>query len=888
MYPVKQYVSLYTYILNSSILHFQRMNRTLLLIICLFLPVINLSAQVPEGGNPYSSVVPGLKSTAALPGLKLKAIDIDQLLAWDEVNPFPYRYAVVEDTTINLKTSGKVDIIPGKGKIWRYQITSVQAKSIQVIFKRYVLPPGAKVFVYNNDQSMIRGAFTRKNTQPDTTMVLSDFKGNHMVVEYFEPDHPDMEGEIIIGSISQAYRDIFALKSSGGHVSINCPEGKNNQLEKHAVFKLTFQSGAFSYLCSGALINNARNDGTPYFITAGHCISKDSEASTVTAYFNYETVGCSDSIAIPLTINGAGLLSTADSSDYSLLLFNNSVPPLAQPYFAGWDVNDVATRNVTSIHHPGGNSKMFSVDYDSIYQNPVPLTWENDKVSPVGSHWIVFFDLGFTEGGSSGAPLFNADKQIIGQLHGGSGDLDIYGKFSFSWANEPAGYPGIREFLDPDNTGAMVLQGYYPPDNPPDAFFTGPTYRVCNNAPVKFEDFSVFGPFSRNWVITPSSYVFVDGTTETSPKPVVKFTAPGLYTTRLTVTNANGSDEMLMTDGILAGDTIEVTATASPAGDICEHNFEQVQLLATGAETYAWSILPADTNKVELNSVTGDTVIIRPLPDFQLGSGYNFTVTTIGNQETCTDTLHTTIQILKPGNDEINNAILLGYGKSIEYSNICASVEIGEPVPPYTSCTGQLSWCDEYGTGEDIVENSVWFKFTAPASGEVKVFSTGMDNEVALYEADNEAAILAGDYTIIGANDDRTSTDYHPYIKSANVIPGKTYWVQVDGSGGGLENYFYMHLYELNATGIDDHEANHLQVYPQPATEYVLLKGGELSQQHEIFLEVYGLTGALIHQDYLQVSQGIVYLDVSEWNSGIYLAIIRSGKAQYITRIIKD
>jgi hypothetical protein len=188
------------------------------------------------------------------------------------LHPRPHRYAVFEDTVINIRTSGKKDIIPGKGTIWRFRIASQQARSMQIIFRRFILPDGAEIFIYNENQSLIRGAFTRKNMHPDSTLVLADFSGKNAVIEYFEPDKPGSIGEIIIGSISQAYRDVINAESSDGFINVNCPEGKDIQLEKHAVCKMTFRSGIYSYLCTGALINNARFDGTPYFLTAHHCI----------------------------------------------------------------------------------------------------------------------------------------------------------------------------------------------------------------------------------------------------------------------------------------------------------------------------------------------------------------------------------------------------------------------------------------------------------------------------------------------------------------------------------------------------------------------------------------------------------------------------------------
>jgi hypothetical protein len=863
------------------------MYRSVFLLFCLCLPVIRPLAQISEGGMPYSSALLNLKSQAAIPKFIMKALDTGRLLAEDQLHPSPYRYAVFEDTVIDLKKTGKQDVIPGIGTIWRLRITSPQAKSMQIMFRRFVLPPGSTVFLYNENQTIIKGAFTQKNMHPDSTLVLADFPGRSMTVEYFEPDQAEFSGEAIIGSISQAYKSILETTGDDRYISVNCPEGKDVQLEKHAVCKMTFRSDGFSYLCSGALINNARNDGTPYFLTAHHCISQPAEASSLVTYFNYENVGCDTARTIPITLSGSSLLSTADSSDYSLLLLNHIPPGNAQPYYAGWDASGSGVIGVTGIHHPSGNPKKISLDNDSIFPNPVPFQWEGNSVSPDSSHWVVAYDLGITGGGSSGSPLFNSNKEIIGQLHGGSNDIDFYGRFSYSWHNGRDGYPGLQEFLDPDSTGIQLLNGYAPPDNPPDAFFTLPAFKVCLNAPVVLRDYSVFGPYNRNWTITPATFVYDAGTSAVSPSPVVKFTAPGLYTVKLDVTNPSGIDSFQLADALLAGDSIEVSVISDPSGEVCECDFREVMLRGTGASDYTWSLSPGDTDKVILDTLAGDTVMIRPFPDFHPDSGYVISISTSGLQGTCRDTVQTAYRVLKPDNDNLANAIELSYGKSILYSNICATVEAGEPVPPFTSCTSQISWCDEYGTGKDIVENSIWFRFIAPISGTVRIWSTGMDNELALYETDSETDLLSGNYVLVAANDDRTATDYHPSIRSADVIPGKTYWVQADGSGGGLEDSFYIHLYEVTSSGINDPEVNKLMVYPQPASQAVFLKGEALAEQASLLVEVYNASGILMSQVTLPVDQGVALLDVSGWNPGVYLTRIHTGKTVLTARILK-
>ncbi len=864
------------------------MHRSLVLILALIMPVLQVTAQISDGGVPYSSLVSGLKSTAALPQIQLKSYDIAQLVAEDESNPIPCRYALFEDTVINLKISGKTERINGKGSIWRLRIHSDQAKSMQIFFKRFLMPSGARLFVYNENRSVIRGAFTGKNMQPDSTLILADFPGAMMIVEYFEPDNPEFIGEIIMGSFSQAYKDVLTELSGEPYVNINCPEGKDVQLNKHAVTKVTLKSGGISYLCSGSLINNARNDGTPYFLTAHHCISNADEASTLVAYFNYEIPGCDGEALTPLTLSGASMLTTADSSDFSLLQLSSLPPSTYQPYYAGWDVQDTVMKNVVGIHHPLGLTKKLCIDYDSIYATPVDITWdEHNSVSPAGSHWVVGFDLGITDGGSSGSPLFNEKKQIIGQLHGGTNSYDLYGRLAYSYVNPPAGFPPLREFLDPDNTGVLVLDGYYPADNPPDAFFTEPEYKVCINAPVKLRDYSVFAPYERNWIITPASYAFREGTSESSPSPVIEFSDTVRYSVSLIASNAFGKDTMKISDGIRAGNTIDISVNTFPSGAICLCDFKQIRLAAVGAESFSWSVLSGDVDKVEVDAETGDTVMISVLPGYNPSAAYNFDIITVGRHGTCVDTLQTTYEVLKPANDEIADAILLSYGKSILYNNICATIEIGEPVPPFTSCTSQLSWCDEYGTGEDIVENSVWFKFVAPGSGKVRLWSTGMDNQIALYEANSEADILNANYELLGANDDRTDTDYHPNIRSAEVIPGKTYWIQVDGSGGGLEDSFYMHLYEMISSQTTDLLENKLQVYPQPASEYVFLKGDVLTTLTTVTLEVYNAAGTLVLLETPNVDQGSLKIDVSHWRTGIYLSKVHAGNTVWTARIVK-
>ncbi|MDG2311849.1 MAG: T9SS type A sorting domain-containing protein, partial [Flavobacteriales bacterium] len=78
--------------------------------------------------------------------------------------------------------------------------------------------------------------------------------------------------------------------------------------------------------------------------------------------------------------------------------------------------------------------------------------------------WMIDqWELGVTEPGSSGSPLFDENHRIIGQLYGGAaacsgnvnnGQLDYYGRFNESWDL------GASEYLDPTGTGVTVWDGF--------------------------------------------------------------------------------------------------------------------------------------------------------------------------------------------------------------------------------------------------------------------------------------------------------------------------------------------------------------------------------------------------------------------------------------------
>lgn len=134
--------------------------------------------------------------------------------------------------------------------------------------------------------------------------------------------------------------------------------------------------------------------------------------------------------------------------------------------------------------------------------------------------------------------------------------------------------------------------------------------------------------------------------------------------------------------------------------------------------------------------------------------------------------------------DDVCDAIQLNFGSNGPFSTGGATIQPGEVAPYDTTCSTLSGWCD----GQ--IDATMWFKFTAPASGRVRIYSphTTGDSQLALWDAPSCDSLLSATGAIqVAANDDDPDDDAHgtplysAYIDSAICLtPGKIYWVQLD------------------------------------------------------------------------------------------------------------
>ncbi|MEO1623839.1 MAG: hypothetical protein AAFV25_01685 [Bacteroidota bacterium] len=453
---------------------------------CFLIQFPSVFAQQASKELPYSfRPAPG-----ELPSIQMQAVpslDMSRIEAEDKANPGSVRFAAPVAVRYDLQSAGQWSQLPNGDRVWRLPLRAANAKGLYIAFDDFFLPATARLAAYSPDKKQLLGSYTERNNMPSGRFLIGPIEGEEAILEYYEPQSVKGQGRIGVDRIFQAYDKSFLTPSSypfqvhegadgfgeslSCHINVNCAEGDSWQDHKRAVVRMlrVFEEG-IGY-CTGSLINNARQDGTPYVLSAYHCYAGFTPELDLWRFdFQYEGVGCDDPADEPSfsSILGCELMSGREESDFLLLKLLRGVPSVVNPYFLGWnrDSTDISQKS-TGIHHPQGDIKKISVDNQpsQIYQQSIG--WNNNVTTPPRHHFLVDFDRGTFENGSSGSAMLDDNGLIVGQLHGGFSSCTrmraFYGRFSKSWDAGSTAAERLREWLDPDGTGIVTLGHYQPP-----------------------------------------------------------------------------------------------------------------------------------------------------------------------------------------------------------------------------------------------------------------------------------------------------------------------------------------------------------------------------------------------------------------------------------------
>ncbi len=453
------------------------------LLFCLFLFSIPefVSGQLNRGGVPLSFTYALAQDSLNIIVLVPPSMDVVQ--REDDIAPIPYRFAVNLPVDVDIERSGKWANAGNGTSIWRITVHAPGALALTLYFDRFHLPPEGKFFVYSPSRTRLLGAFTHHNNNEANTFATALISGDRVTLEYNAPEGASLP-QLHLSEVAYAYRGVsdFSGDRTGFgaagkcQVNVRCSEGANWQNQVRSVARVEVKRGSSSVWCSGSLVNNTRNDGTPYLLTADHCgsLSTSQDLSQWLVYFNYQGTACPNPTTEPepMTMTGVKLVAHGGNSgntgsDFFLARLISAIPDSFNVYFNGWSRDTVPSPSGMGIHHPQGDIKKIST-----YTRPlIRSTWNNHQAY---THWRVVWagtthGHGTTEGGSSGSPIYDNQGHLVGTLTGGDSSCDsahlelpdYYGMFYYHWDRNGTDSASVLKYwLDPINSNVMNCNGW--------------------------------------------------------------------------------------------------------------------------------------------------------------------------------------------------------------------------------------------------------------------------------------------------------------------------------------------------------------------------------------------------------------------------------------------
>lgn len=356
----------------------------------------------------------------------------------------------------------------GGERVWTIGIRSKGAKSLNLILQPFRIPDGGYLYIYDSKKTVIRGSIGSENNNSSGLLPVMPVPGEELILEYHIPSGTKWKGTLGISQVAYDYLGIFGNNSKDGrfntsqpcNIDINCSEGLAYDTEKRSVCRIIIRG---IELCTGVLLNNTMQTNQTLLVTAQHCIIDDNDAAKSIFVFGYESPWCDgpDGRATH-SISGSVLKSTNPEIDFSLVELSSFPPVTYKPWFAGWDVTGAIPNKTAVIHHPMGDVKKITVDDDQA----VSATFTAEFVS-LGFWKILQWEKGTTEGGSSGAPLFDQNRRVVGLLTGGEATCgrsvnDYFAKLRTSYDLSPYLWEQLKGWIDPGGTGLKKLDGRDP------------------------------------------------------------------------------------------------------------------------------------------------------------------------------------------------------------------------------------------------------------------------------------------------------------------------------------------------------------------------------------------------------------------------------------------
>ncbi len=396
-------------------------------------------------------------------------LEVEILRSLDQPKDQPYRFAIPVPVELTPENAGFI-VRRGNETVWVMPLSSKGALSLNLILSPFDLPEGAYIYLYDRERRIVRGAYTAESGARRMSMPVMPLPGDSMVMECHFPGASIPAGTIGIKQVAHDFagyfelegtKDIYFGRSGSCETDLNCSTNTNYLTASRSVVRLLVGGAE---LCTGVLVNNTGAEYKAYVLTANHCIDTPTLADETIFVFNYISPWCDGPDVTGVhSLKGSILRATNPDVDFTLVELEQFPPLVYKPYFAGWDITATVPSSTFTLHHPEGDVMKITIDDNS----PITASYPVSGYA-TNSFWrILRWELGATEPGSSGGPLFDQNGRVRGTLTGGSATCaeptnDFYAKINRMFNITTITSTHLKPWLDPVSSGATVAGGRDP------------------------------------------------------------------------------------------------------------------------------------------------------------------------------------------------------------------------------------------------------------------------------------------------------------------------------------------------------------------------------------------------------------------------------------------
>jgi len=350
----------------------------------------------------------------------------------------------------------------GGSRVATFRVRSSGAQAVRVAIAFMDLPEGAEIRYYDPESPdtffgpYLRGdvSTVREGSGKGEPYWSPLITGEAVAVEISVPDRASTnEVWISLRQVSHVLNSpfdvgFFKYIGDAGRCNKDLACSAKWEMTGASVALVIFEEGRNAFACTGQLVNQTDFDGTKFlFLTARHCIGRGKVARSATFLWFFQKAKCRGAPPDSMVQTSGGAIlkyrspkvGRRRSTDHSLLQLRRDPP--AGVTLSGWAASHFSNHvgeKVFGIHHPSGDLKKISrgdifatgfIEGDYLYLHPSRV-----------SHYIVLWNKGVVETGSSGSGLWEGtkwpDQYLIGLLTGGLSscrdrhDPDFYGMLS--------------------------------------------------------------------------------------------------------------------------------------------------------------------------------------------------------------------------------------------------------------------------------------------------------------------------------------------------------------------------------------------------------------------------------------------------------------------------